>query len=217
MSYTTVQDVEAEWNQQVPDGSLVHVQRLIEKAERLLVRRIPDLADRIDDDRLTEADVVDVVCSMVLRVLRNPTGFRSESAGDYSYSADAASASGRIQLLPSERRLLVGGTGGAFTIRPYVWPPVEYGGGDVSLLDSGPDTVMVFPEESFTDSYGNVQRRPAQTGVTVAGCHVQPMAATQLFHVELTGWGSGWMRRGGSSAGTRRWGCGRGWSGRASR
>jgi hypothetical protein len=126
VSYTTVQDVEAEWNQQVPDGSLVHVQRLIEKAERLLVRRIPDLAERVDDARLTEADVVDVVCSMVLRVLRNPTGFRAETAGDYSYQADTAAASGRIQLLPSERRLLVGGTAGAFTIRPYVWPPVEY-------------------------------------------------------------------------------------------
>lgn len=126
MSYTTVQDVEAEWNQQVPDGSLVHVQWLIDKAERLLARRIPDLAARIADERLTQADVVDVVCSMVLRVLRNPTGFRSESAGDYSYSADSASASGRIELLPSERRLLVGGQGGAFTITPYVWPPVEY-------------------------------------------------------------------------------------------
>ena len=125
MSYTTVQDVEAEWNQQVPEGSLVHVQHLIDKAERLIARRV-DVAGRIADNRLTEADVVDVVCSMVLRVLRNPTGFRSESAGDYSYSADAASASGRIELLPSERRLLAGGSGGAFTITPYVWPPVEY-------------------------------------------------------------------------------------------
>jgi hypothetical protein len=45
----------------------------------------------------------------------------------------------------------------------------------VSLLDAGADTVVVFPEETYTDSYGNVQRRPAQTGVQVAGCHVQPM------------------------------------------
>ena len=45
----------------------------------------------------------------------------------------------------------------------------------MSLLGAGPETVTVFPEESFTDSYGNPQRRPAQTGVAVAGCHVQPM------------------------------------------
>lgn len=108
MTYTTIYDIEVEWNQGVPTESLGHVARLIEKAERLLARKVPNLAARITAGSLTKEDIVDVVCSMVLRVLRNPAGYRSETAGDYSYQVDAQTGSGRIELLASERRLLLG-------------------------------------------------------------------------------------------------------------
>lgn len=50
----------------------------------------------------------------------------------------------------------------------------------MSLLDAAPETVVVFPEESFIDSRGDVRTRPASTGVTVTGW-MQPMSMLRLF------------------------------------
>lgn len=47
------------------------------------------------------------------------------------------------------------------------------------ILDSGPHTVVVFPEETTTDSYGNTVRRPSTVGVTVTGCQVTPLSSSR--------------------------------------
>lgn len=46
----------------------------------------------------------------------------------------------------------------------------------MSLLDRGRETVIVFPEEVYTDPDGNVLRRPQATGITVSNAAVQLMA-----------------------------------------
>lgn len=43
----------------------------------------------------------------------------------------------------------------------------------MSLLDRGRETVVVFPEEVYTDPDGNVLRRPRTTGTTVTNVVVQ--------------------------------------------
>jgi hypothetical protein len=50
----------------------------------------------------------------------------------------------------------------------------------VALLDDPPETLTVFPEETYVDSVGDTRTRPAATGVTVRGW-MQPMSATRLF------------------------------------
>jgi hypothetical protein len=50
----------------------------------------------------------------------------------------------------------------------------------VSLLDAGPETATVYPEETYTDSRGDVRTRPATEGVTVS-CWMQPMSTLRLF------------------------------------
>jgi hypothetical protein len=50
----------------------------------------------------------------------------------------------------------------------------------VSLLDAPMEAVTVFPEETYTDSRGDVRTRPSATGVEVQGW-MQPMSATHLF------------------------------------
>jgi Phage protein Gp19/Gp15/Gp42 len=47
-----------------------------------------------------------VLCSMVLRVLRNPTGANTQSAGPFSMTLDKAVASGKLWLTRDDRRLL---------------------------------------------------------------------------------------------------------------
>lgn len=53
----------------------------------------------------------------------------------------------------------------------------------MSLLDNGPDVVLLYPEVIADDGYGTPVRVPSDTPVQVRG-HVQPVEALEL---ELTG------------------------------
>jgi hypothetical protein len=50
----------------------------------------------------------------------------------------------------------------------------------VNLLDNPPETVTVFPEETYVDSTGDTRTRPAAVGVPVRGW-MQPMSTLRLF------------------------------------
>lgn len=50
----------------------------------------------------------------------------------------------------------------------------------MSLLD-GRETVTVYVEETYVDSYGDTKIRPAETGVVVTGVVMQPMSSIRLF------------------------------------
>ncbi len=49
----------------------------------------------------------------------------------------------------------------------------------MSLIDNGPHTVRVYPEERITDSRGNAVRRPGSVPVVVTGCIIQPISSTR--------------------------------------
>lgn len=106
--YTTVMDVEHEWNRTVTDADSAHVVRQIDKAERMVIRAIPGLAARITAGTTTIADVRFVVASMVVRVLRNPDGKQAETAGDYSYQLSTAATRSTMYLSAEEKAILRG-------------------------------------------------------------------------------------------------------------
>lgn len=114
--YAEVRDIELEWNRQVPADALAHVNWLIDKAEAALVVT-PGLAVRITAGLVPPQNLRHVVAAMVVRVLRNPEGKRSETAGDYSYElASGSSGDSGLYLTSLDRRLL--GLGGrAHSIR----------------------------------------------------------------------------------------------------
>ena len=60
-----------------------------------------------------------VESNAVLRVLRNPEGYRQETEGNYGYSLSAAVASGHLFIMDSEWDDL-GYRTGAWTITPVV-------------------------------------------------------------------------------------------------
>lgn len=120
--YATVDDVAARLGRPLSDAERPQVQALLDDAETIIRTRIPDLDDRVASGRLSAAVVRLVLVSMVLRVVRNPGGYRSETAGDYSYTMDSRAASGALIVLPDEWRLLGVGDG-AFTIRPHTRRP----------------------------------------------------------------------------------------------
>lgn len=87
MSWTIPEDVTDAWIGDDAPGDDTKVQLWIDKAERELRRRVPDLQARID----AEAELVppseelletakDVVVAMVTRIFRNPTGTRQKNA-----------------------------------------------------------------------------------------------------------------------------------------
>ena len=70
---------------ELTDEERVFVTRRIDRAERLVRRRIADLDQQILDGKLEEQTVADVIIEAVLRVVRNPEGYLQETDGNYSY------------------------------------------------------------------------------------------------------------------------------------
>lgn len=77
-------------------------QEKIDEAVRLLLRKAPTIVSRmsaydpVTGGGIDPAFVKDKVIGAVLRVLRDPEGFESETEGNYSYKRSAVVASGNI-------------------------------------------------------------------------------------------------------------------------
>lgn len=125
MAYATPEDIENRLGRDLDASETTVVTTRLEDAEMLLKSRIPDLDQKITDGIIQEQAVVMVESDMILRLIRNPDGFKSETDGSYTYRINEDVASGRLQILPEEWNLL-GIRAGVFTIKPYVQVP-EYG------------------------------------------------------------------------------------------
>lgn len=123
MAWTVASDVTGAW---VGDGAptdTVKVGVWIDKAERLLRAKLPDLQARVDAG--SEADlpgnIADVVTEMVHEVFRNPEGVRQRQegtgpfSGSVTYGGDKPGAL-RVTAEQLERLAAPGGSRGVFTI-----------------------------------------------------------------------------------------------------
>ncbi len=119
MAYAAASDVQTVLGRQLDTAEVALVERRLAQVERMLIRRIPDLADQIDAEEIDLADVVDIEAEAVLRLVRNPEGYASESDGNYSYRFSREAASGKLEIMPDEwERLGVPLKLGMFTIGP---------------------------------------------------------------------------------------------------
>jgi len=126
VAYATAQDIEDRLGRELDESEATIVNTRLEDAEELIYRRIPDLAQRVDDGKIRERLIVMVECEAVMRLIRNPEGYTQETDGNYSYSIDSRVASGRLSILPEEWALLgVARTIGVISPRircsPGVW------------------------------------------------------------------------------------------------
>lgn len=124
MAYATPADVEARIGRELTPEETIQVGELLEDVEALIKLRIPDLDAKVADGMIPERIVVMVEVNAVVRVLRNPEAYVSETDGNYSYTRSQSGASGYLELLPIEWEWLFGGTG-MFQIIP-VSPYGEY-------------------------------------------------------------------------------------------
>lgn len=126
MSWTTPSDVTGSWiGMDAPDDDAL-VQKWIDRAEREVRFRVPDLQSRID----AEAELVppseelvntaiDVVVAMVSRVFRNPEGIRqtNKTTGPFTESATyGGDVPGGLGVTDDEVAKLSGKSQGAFSI-----------------------------------------------------------------------------------------------------
>jgi hypothetical protein len=97
----------------------------------MIRRRIPDLASQITGELVDVEDVVQVEADAVLRLVRNPDGYASETDGTYSYQFSRAMATGQLEILPGEWAMLGVRASGMFQIVPNVArpTPVPFGSG----------------------------------------------------------------------------------------
>jgi hypothetical protein len=124
MAWTTASEVVAAWIGPDAPSDFALVGTWIDKAERLLRSKIPELSARIVADPSTEPDLLgnvkDVVTEMVQEVFRNPERIRQRQegtgpfTGSVTYGGDQP---GALRVTADQITLLsVTGVSGAFTI-----------------------------------------------------------------------------------------------------
>jgi len=106
MAYASASDVTARWARTPTDEENTLITVRLEDAERLIRRRISDLDDRINAGTILEEDVIQVEAEAVLRLVRNPEGYMSESDGNYTYMLRNDIATGRLEILADEWEIL---------------------------------------------------------------------------------------------------------------
>lgn len=119
MAYAQPEDVESRLGRPLTTEEATQTPVLLSDVELLIRSRIPDLDALVESGAILEGLVVMIEANAVVRVLRNPEGFRQEQEGDYMYTRAAATASGALTITDDEWRLL-GVSAGAFTIAPYL-------------------------------------------------------------------------------------------------
>jgi hypothetical protein len=108
-------DVEARWRT-LSDQETLNAEVFLEDAWVMLKRRmalleVADFEDSLDDDADLKADVVRILATAVLRVLKNPDGKRQESIDDYTWTLDQAVSAGLLYFTDDELDSLVPGSG----------------------------------------------------------------------------------------------------------
>jgi len=121
MAYASIDDVTVRLGRAVSEtAEQDQIDTWIEDAERLILRRFPDLSTRIATGTVAEAEVVMVEAQAVVRKVKNPDGKQNERIEDYSYGLVEAAARGEVFITDDEWALLMPTRDprGAFSVRP---------------------------------------------------------------------------------------------------
>ena len=105
MAYAAASDVAVRWGKALASletETVDLIEARLGDAERKIKRRIPDLDDKITGGDIDVEDLKQVEADMVLRLVRNPEGYISESDGSYTYMLHQELATGKLTVEPEE-------------------------------------------------------------------------------------------------------------------
>ena len=125
MPHATPDDVKARLGRPLTEDETTMTNIRLADAERMILRRIPDLADKITAGDIDEADVIQVESDAVIRILKNPDGYTSETYGTYSYRMNWDVASGKLDISDAEWLTLGVNAGGMFVYALRIRTPFD--------------------------------------------------------------------------------------------
>ena len=109
MANATSTDVAVRWGKALADldaETVALIEVRLGDVERMIKRRITDLAAQISAGDIDVEDVKQVEADAVLRLVRNPDGYLSESDGNYTYMLKSELASGKLEITSEEWEIL---------------------------------------------------------------------------------------------------------------
>lgn len=119
-TYATASDVTDRWGQAIDDPAILTLIGVrLGDVERMIKRRIPDLADQVTSGSIDVDDVIQVEADAVLRLARNPDGYTSETDGSYTYMLRSDLSTGQLDILPEEWEILGVVSNAMFIIVPH--------------------------------------------------------------------------------------------------
>lgn len=105
-TYATVDDVVAEYDGTIADDQIEYVERKLTSAELVVRAEAGDIGARIGSGATSFEAVKLVLCNMVIRLLRNPEGVRTQTVGPFSVSLDQSASSADLVITRNDRKLL---------------------------------------------------------------------------------------------------------------
>ncbi|MBS4103969.1 Gp19/Gp15/Gp42 family protein [Tsukamurella paurometabola] len=102
MTYATPADVSVLLARKLTTEEEGLAARRLGQVERMILAKIPDLADRVAADPAYAADVADVEADAVARVIRHGDGVMMETDGNYTYQKAYDQSSGKLELTSDE-------------------------------------------------------------------------------------------------------------------
>ncbi|QBJ04820.1 head-to-tail adaptor [Mycobacterium phage Elephantoon] len=102
MAFAKSSDVVELWAKEPEPEVLALIDRRLDQVERMIRRRIPNLDARVAASAVFEADLIDIEADVVLRLVRNPEGYLSETDGAYTYQLAADLSQGKLVILDDE-------------------------------------------------------------------------------------------------------------------
>jgi hypothetical protein len=119
MAYAIPADIEKRLGRELDESEATIVDTRLGDAELIIRTRVKDLDLKVEGLVIDRALVIMIEADAVLRLIRNPDGYQTESDGNYSYTIDQRVASGRLAILDEEWAML-GVRSGVTVLAPKV-------------------------------------------------------------------------------------------------
>lgn len=102
MAFATAQDVVVLWAKEPETEVMTLITRRLAQVERMIRRRVPTLDTQVAASTTFRADLIDIEADAVLRLVRNPEGYLSETDGTYTYQLQTDLSGGQLYVTDEE-------------------------------------------------------------------------------------------------------------------
>ncbi|AKF14184.1 head-to-tail adaptor [Mycobacterium phage Luchador] len=124
MSYATAEDVVELWAKEPEPEVMALITRRLAQVERMIRRRITGLDAKVTASPTFKQDLIDIEADAVLRLVRNPEGYMSETDGAYTYQLSTDLQTGKLTITDDEWEILgVNSLRRSFVIEPNLVMP----------------------------------------------------------------------------------------------